>query len=225
MLRRLAIVLLLAAPVLVGPAHGARADATRLIATVGPGFTIDFTDADGKRVDTLVEGTYEILVRDRSEIHNWAMGNKAGSSLLVDSGVEFVGEKTFTLTLVPGRYGYACSPHWQVMNGSFTVVSAASPPPPAPPPPPPPIPTRPVLRAVAPAAGAAALTPRTVRSGLCRISVTDRSTTRGFRLVGPGVDKRTGKAFVGTVRWDVRLARGTYRFGGDPVLSGRLVVR
>jgi hypothetical protein len=47
---------------------------------------------------------------------------------------------------------------------------------------------------------------------------------RNFHLVGPGVNRRTGAAFTGTVTWTVRLARGTYRFGSDPALTSRLVV-
>ena len=47
-----------------------------------------------------------------------------GLRVNIDSGVEFVGDKTFTVDLQPGAYGYACSPHWQTMNGGFTVVGA-----------------------------------------------------------------------------------------------------
>lgn len=195
-------------------------DVPRLIATVGPGFTIDLADADGKHIDTVVAGTYELLVRDHSDMHNFAMGNKAGGGLFVDSGVEFVGEKTFTITLTPGSYGYACSPHWQVMNGSLAVVSASSPPPP----PAAPAPARGRITATVPLRGPVSLSPRTVAPGAYRIAVRDRSRTRNLRLVGPGLSRRTTKRFVGTVQWDVRLGRGTYRFGSEPTLGGRLVV-
>ena len=47
----------------------------------------------------------------------------AGLKLQVDSG-EFVGEKTFEIQLDRGAYGYACSPHWQIMNGTLTVFPA-----------------------------------------------------------------------------------------------------
>ena len=166
-------------------------------------------------MDSVVAGTYELLVRDQSEMHNFAMGNKAGGGLFVDSGVGFVGEKIFTITLVPGRYGYACSPHWQVMNGSLTVVALPSQP----------TPPRRVLTANVPVRGPLTMSERSVRAGTYRISVRDRSTKRGFRFVGPGVNRRTGTTFVGNVRWDLTLGRGTYRFGSDPLLAGRLVVR
>ena len=211
-----------ATALVAGAAHGTRTDLPRLIGTVGPGFTIDLADAAGTHVDTVEAGTYELLVRDLSDLHNFAMGNKAGGGLFVDSGVEFVGEKSFTIALVPGRYGYACSPHWQIMNGSLTVVSPPAPPPPPSPPAPP---TSRSLTATVPVRGPVVLSARSVTAGRYRIVVRDRSSTRNLRLVGPGVSRRTAKPFVGTVRWVVGLGRGTYRFGSEPALTGRLVVR
>jgi hypothetical protein len=60
---------------------------------------------------------------------------------------------------------------------------------------------------------------------LYAVTVVDRSRTRGFRLVGPGVDRRTSNAFVGTTTWNLHLVRGTYRYGTVARLTGRLVVR
>jgi hypothetical protein len=57
------------------------------------------------------------------------------------------------------------------------------------------------------------------------VTVRDRSASRGFHLVGPGIDRRTGKAFTGTATWRLRLRTGTYRFGDERRLSGRLLVR
>jgi hypothetical protein len=39
------------------------------------------------------------------------------------------------------------------------------------------------------------------------------------------VNRSTGKAFSGSVTWTLQLGAGTYRFGSDPRLTGRLVVR
>lgn len=98
-------------------------EATRLVATVGPGFEIGLTHPDGRQVSVLAPGTYTIEVHDRSDIHNFKLANKPdGLRVNVDSGVEFVGEKNFTVDLQAGGYGYACSPHWETMNGSFAVV-------------------------------------------------------------------------------------------------------
>ena len=92
---------------------------------MGPDFTIRIDDANGQRVQSVPEGAYTLLVRDLSAEHNFVLADKpAGLKLQVDSGVEFVGEKTFEIQLDRGAYGYACSPHWQIMNGTLTVFPA-----------------------------------------------------------------------------------------------------
>jgi hypothetical protein len=189
-----------------------------LVATVGPDFTIRIDDANGQRVQSVPEGAYKLLVRDLSAEHNFVLADKpAGLKLRVDSGVEFVGEKTFDIQLERGAYGFACSPHWQVMNGTLTVVPA-----PVATPKPKPLP---ILRAgVTP--GGTAYAPRAAKAGRYRIVVGDRSARHDFRLAGPGVRRATGKAFTGTARWTVWLSRGTYRYGSGPEpLDGRLRVR
>ena len=192
----------------------ARADGNLLVATVGPGFTIDVADGAGKHIDSLPAGHYTLVVHDLSAEHNFVLADKpAGLRLRVETEVEFVGDKTFEIDLQPGRYAYACSPHWEVMNGGFTafVPTATAPAPKA-------------LRATVAAGGTLSLSARRVAPGRYRLTVADRSATRNFHLVGPGVNRRTTAAFVGTATWTVALARGTYRFGSDPKLSGRLVV-
>jgi len=188
------------------------ADNPQLIATVGPGFTIDLADASGKHVTELVAGRYDILVHDLSAEHNFALGSKTTQTRLFETEVPFVGDKTFTVDLPAGRYGYACSPHFEVMNGSFVVVPV----------------TQPTQQAATLSAGVTAssirLSSRSVSAGRYRIAVTDSSLRRNFHLVGAGVNRRTTKAFVGKVTWTVTLAAGTYRFGNDPKLGGVLRV-
>jgi Copper binding proteins, plastocyanin/azurin family len=179
-----------------------------LVATVGPDFTIRIDDANGQRVQSVPEGPYRLLVHDLSAEHNFVLADKpAGLKVRVDSGVEFVGDKTFDVQLDRGAYGFACSPHWQVMNGTLTVFPA----PVSQPKPPPP----PTLRAGV-TAGGTAYAPRTVRAGRYRIVVSDRSAQHNFHLRGPGVNRSTGRAFKGTARWTLRIAKGTYRYGSDP---------
>ena len=189
-----------------------------LVATVGPDFTIRIDDASGQRVNSVPEGAYKLLVRDLSAEHNFVLADKpAGLKVRIDSGVEFVGEKTFEVQLDRGAYGFACSPHWQTMNGSLTVFPApVTTPKPKPPP---------MLRAGI-TAGGTAYAPRTAKPGRYRVVVSDRSARHDFRLAGPGLRRATGKAFKGTARWTLRLARGTYRYGSGPEpLDGRLRVR
>lgn len=89
--------------------------ATRLTATVGPGFTITLKKA-GVKVRTLKPGLYTIVISDRSDFHNFRLrGTKAVT------GVPFVGTRTFTVRLRAGRYTYVCDPHATSMRGTFTV--------------------------------------------------------------------------------------------------------
>jgi plastocyanin len=198
-------VLLLVALALAFLASGADSDSPgRLVATVGPGFTIDLADANGNHVDSVIAGRYEVLVHDRSDMHNFVLGNKATGARPIATSVEFVGDQTFTVDLTPGAYGYACSPHFQTMNGSLTVVS-------------------PRLTASV-GASTVFLSATRLPPGNYSVGVTDRSRSRNFHLVGPGVDRRTSKPYTGKVTWKVPLAAGTYRYGSDPKLRGRLVV-
>ena len=91
--------------------------ATRLVATVGPGFTITLTKG-GTKVRTLKPGAYTISVRDKSSSHNFAL---RGPGVTKSTSVAFVGTKTWTVTLKKGTYRYVCTPHADLMKGSFTV--------------------------------------------------------------------------------------------------------
>jgi hypothetical protein len=84
-------------------------------------FTITLTFPDGRKVRTLPAGTYRIVVHDYSKIHNFALGSQTQNRRLFTTGVPWVGTRTYTLKLVPGSYAYACSAHFQTMNGRFTV--------------------------------------------------------------------------------------------------------
>jgi hypothetical protein len=56
----------------------------------------------------------------------------------------------------------------------------------------------------------------TLRAGAYVIVVRDRSAREDFHLISlPIVDKKTGRAFVGTVKWSVSLTAGAYRYRSD----------
>jgi hypothetical protein len=60
----------------------------------------------------------------------------------------------------------------------------------------------------------------TLRRGTFWVVVSDRSRRANFRLTGPRVNRRTTVRFRGTVKWRVRLVRGTYRYGADTGARG-----
>ena len=91
--------------------------ATKLVATVGPGFTITVKKA-GKKVTTLPAGAYTITVQDKSSFHNFSL---TGPGIKKATTVPFVGTKTWNVILRRGKYAYVCTPHASSMRGSVTV--------------------------------------------------------------------------------------------------------
>jgi plastocyanin len=221
--KRALLIVVLAAGTWIATASSAHKDNPVLDAIVGTndGFDITLNNAGGSKVVTLDPGTYTVVVHDRSALHNFHMASNFDSSVDIRTDVDFVGDQTFTVTFKPGiEYAYACEPHWQVMNGSFVVNSPTTtttpPPPPAPP----------TLAARVNAGGVTTLRPATVAAGSVRIAVRDDSARYNFHLAGAGVNRKTGRAFVGKATWKLQLAAGTYRFGTDPQrLRGILRVR
>jgi plastocyanin len=194
-----------------------------LFATVGTndGFDIDLADVNAVHVARLTPGTYDIVVRDRSRLHNFHLASNDDPTVDFRTELDFVGEMTFTVTFRDEtRYAYACEPHWQTMNGEFFVSSRPAPPPPAEPPPPPP-----VLRAGVTRRGKPFVAKRRVDAGSYRLVVQDDSRRANFHIRGNSVNRRTARRFTGTKRWTVKLAPGNYRFGSDPRLTGTLTVR
>jgi plastocyanin len=189
-----------AAAAVLAPGTGA-AD-PQLVGDVGPGFAIDLVDASGTHVTHLDPGTYTLTVHDRAAIHNFHL---LGPGVDVSTDVDFVGDKTFTVTFTDGDYSYFCDPHSDSMLGEFTAGT------------PPPKPPKPVVRAatlrVGPGRTVAA--PAKLVAGAYVLTVRDLSKTDNVHLSGPGVNKRTRVAFRGTVRWNVTLSPGRYRVTSD----------
>ncbi len=207
--------LLLAAAVvatLAGPAD-ALADNPKLHATVGPGFSIRLADEAGRAVTKVDPGTYDVVVEDLSEEHNFHL---QGPGVNESTSLPFVGTVTWTVTFAEGRYTFQCDPHSAVMRGGFTAGDPPAPPPPPATPPPP-------IRLVATVGPAATITLRDARGrrlhhlavGRYRIVVRDRSRQHNAHLRGAGINRKTALAGRGTFTWNVRLTRGTLRFYSD----------
>ena len=179
------------------------ADNTQLVGNVGPGYSISLTDAAGNAVTQLAPGTYTLLVHDQSAIHDFDL---SGPGVKAATGIEFVGDMTFTITIAQGTYTFICDAHPTQMHGKFFGGTA----PPSTPPPPPP---KAIVARVGP--GRTISFPRSLAKGKYQITVHDLSKTDNLHLKGPGVDRKTGVPFRGTVKWTVTLSTGVYRVGSD----------
>ena len=192
-----------AAPILAGPTTAVDG---QLTGSVGPGFVITLKDASGADVTHLDTGTYTLLVHDLSELHNFHL---AGPGVDVATDVTAIGDQTFTITITDAVYNFQCDAHPLQMHGAFAGGTATLPPPTKPPPPAP----RPVTLAVGP--GERLTAPGSLASGRYAITARDSSRTDDLHLKGAGVDRKTGIAFRGKVRWTVTLQAGTYRVFSD----------
>lgn len=206
---RLLLVLALGAA-LLAPGE-ALAQNPRLQATVGPGFSIRLTQ-DGAAVTKLEPGTYDIVVQDLSEEHNFHL---FGPGVNETTSLPFTGTVTWTVTFAEGRYSFVCDPHSDVMSGSFTAGD---------PPPPPPTTTQPkITRLVATVGPRATITLRDARGrrlhhlarGRYRIVVRDRSRVHNFHARGAGINRKTGLKARRSYTWNVTLKRGILRFYSD----------
>jgi hypothetical protein len=206
------LVILAALVAILSAAGYARADNPSLVGAVGLGnsFSISLKDATGKAVTRLDPGTYTLLVHDYSALHNFDLN---GPGVSVATGVDTVGDQTFTITLTDGTYFFQCDEHVGQMHGSFTVGAVTSPPPTTTPVPPVPAPATKLAASIGPG-GTFSLKPASgLSAGTYRVTVGDRSASDGFRLAGPGITRATGVTFKGSVTWAVTLKAGKYSFG------------
>jgi plastocyanin len=193
-----------------GFAGAARADNPVLTGDVGQsdGYTLTLKDSSGALVKHLDAGTYTLVVHDHSTFHNFDF---SGPGAAASTDVDFVGDKTFTVTLADGTYFFQCDAHVAQMHGTLTVGAVTAPPAPTTPAP------APRATALAASVGPGAVSSLRPASGLSAgryaITVNDRTATDGFRLAGPGVSKATGAAFRGKATWTIRLAPGRYTYG------------
>ena len=94
-----------------------------------------------------------------------------------------------------------------------TTTTTTNPPPPPPPPPPTPAAAQKLAASVGPGAK---ITMRTsAKAGRTTVTVRDLSATDNFHLSGPGVNKKTGVAFKGSVTWSLMLKKGAYAYRSD----------
>ena len=99
------------------PAQGSTA---KLTGEVGPGFSIEVKKGT-KDLKTIKAGTYKIKVEDKASVHDFHL---TGPGVNKATAVGFVGDRTWTITLKPGKYTYKCDPHALLgMKGTFGVTA------------------------------------------------------------------------------------------------------
>lgn len=213
-------VVAVATVVTVAPAALA-ATVPQLFGHVGPDFSIDLEDAGGTRVTQVDPGSYEIVVRDLSEDHDFHL---TGPGVDETTQVDFTGTVTWAVTLREGTYTLLCDAHPTRMRRTFV---AGNPPPPPPPPAPKLLATVGPLNTISLRSATGAVL-KTIKTGTYSILVRDRSKLHNFHLVGNGVNRKSGLAATGTLTWKVKLAAGTLRFFSDrspTKVKGAIVVR
>ncbi len=196
--------LVLAAVLVPGSANSAP-KGIALTATVGPGFSIRLVDANGGVVRQLDAGDYSITIKNLSpaQEHNFHLTGPG-----VDRASAFDNTTvTWDVRLTNGTYNYKCDAHPTQMKGSFHV----GPLPPAP---------KKLNAKVGPKRTitlktASGGTVKKLKAGAYKISVRDATKTDNFHLVGPGVNKKTGVKFRGTVTWNLKLKAGKHTFRSD----------
>jgi plastocyanin len=118
-LTRIRLILAAATAIALVAAAPTGAATTKLVASVGPSFTITLTKG-GKKVTTLKPGAYSITVNDKSTFHNFHL---KGPGVNKSTAVAFKGTpKPWTVTLRKGTYTYVCDPHRTQMKGAFRVA-------------------------------------------------------------------------------------------------------
>jgi Copper binding proteins, plastocyanin/azurin family len=202
-MRTLALAFALVAAALLPAATAA--DNPQLVGTVGPGFDISLVDGAGNDVHHLDPGTYDLLVHDRADIHNFHL---TGPGVNVSTEIDFTGDWKAQVTLRDGTYTFLCDPHNTAMRGTFTVgtpptTTVAKPKP------------KPKAIAARVGPGATLAFPAKLASGRYVVTVRDLSARDNLHLKGVGVNRKTGVAARGTTRWTVTLVSGRYRVWSD----------
>lgn len=91
----------------------------KLLATVGPGFTITLRDSLGMKFASLKAGAFTIVVRDRASMHNFHL---FGAGVNKKTTIAFKGTVTWKVKLTRGTLRFVCDAHPVRMRGSVKVL-------------------------------------------------------------------------------------------------------
>ena len=73
---------------------------------------------DGTRLKHSGPGEHRFAVSDQSSFHNFHL---LGPGVSKKTGIDFVGSRTWKVTLSVGRYTFRCDAHPKTIRGSFDV--------------------------------------------------------------------------------------------------------
>jgi plastocyanin len=85
---------------------------------VGPGSTITLKRADGSTLTHASPGQRRFHITDQAFSHNFHL---LGPGVSKKTGIDFVGTRTWKLTLQVGTYKFRCDAHPKTMRGGFNV--------------------------------------------------------------------------------------------------------
>jgi plastocyanin len=112
---RSVLVTLVIAAALAVPAVAA---ARPFYGTVGPGSTITLKRANGTTVKHASPGARKFVISDQSSGHNFHL---LGPGVSKKTAIDFIGSRTWKVTLQVGTYKFRCDAHPKTMRGSFGV--------------------------------------------------------------------------------------------------------
>jgi|NGEPerStandDraft_6_1074524.scaffolds.fasta_scaffold79671_2 hypothetical protein len=117
-IRTLLVVAIALFAIAIPSAQAGQTSTGNLVGSVGPGFTISFTQ-NGKKVTSLKAGTYKITVKDKSTMHNFHLfGHGINKKTVVSTTSTVVWNVKF---VVKGTYKFHCDAHPTILFGSFKV--------------------------------------------------------------------------------------------------------
>ena len=112
---RSVLVTLVIAAALAVPAVAA---ARPFYGTVGPGSTITLKRTNGTTMNHASPGARKFVISDQSSGHNFHV---LGPGVSKKTAIDFIGSRTWKVTLQVGTYKFRCDAHPKTMRGSFGV--------------------------------------------------------------------------------------------------------
>jgi hypothetical protein len=94
------------------------ASARPFYGTVGPGSTITLKRANGTTVNHASPGARKFVISDQSSGHNFHL---LGPGVSKKTAIDFIGSRSWKVTLTVGTYRFRCDAHPKTMHGSFGV--------------------------------------------------------------------------------------------------------